>query len=248
LLRRCAPPNDGRGFASPNDGAIGLRNSSNDGSLSVIDGKLSLREDKSPETPPQPFFTDYRILGLIFGTYWLITQGQSLYLIDQHAAHERVLYEELLAATAIGAIESQSLLIPTPLRLTPAEMSLLKDNLPLFTRFGFEVTGLEGKSPMLTAVPYLMKGPAPTGFFIDLLDKIGETGFTRTGVYAHKTEAIAMAACKAAVKANDSLTELEARALVEKLLGLENPFTCPHGRPTVIEITQRELEKRFKRG
>jgi len=212
------------------------------------DGALSLKEDTSPETPSQPFFTDYRIISLIFGTYWLVTQADSLYLIDQHAAHERVLYEEILAITATGAIESQPLLIPTPLRLTQAETSLLNDNLPLFTRFGFEIEGLERKTPMLTAVPYLLKGPAPTGFFIDLLDKIGETGFTRSSVYAHKTQALAMAACKAAVKANDSLSEPEARALVEKMLGLENPFTCPHGRPTIIEITQRELERRFKRG
>jgi len=135
-----------------------------------------------------------------------------------------------------------------PLRLTSAEISLLKDNLPLFARFGFEITGLDSKTPMLAAVPYLFKGPASTGFFIDILDKIGETGFTRAGVYAHKSEAIAMAACKAAVKANDSLSEPEARALVEKMLTLENPFTCPHGRPTIIEITQKELERRFKRG
>ena len=213
-----------------------------------LEGILSLKEEVSFEASSQPFFTDYHIIGLIFGTYWLIAQAESLYLIDQHAAHERVLYEEILAITATGTIESQALLIPTPLRLTLAETSLLKDNLPLFTRFGFEITGLEDKSPMLAAVPYLLKGPAPTGFFIDLLDKISETGFTRSGVHAHKTEVIAMAACKAAVKANDYLTEPEARALVEKMLTLENPFTCPHGRPTIIEITQRELEKRFKRG
>jgi len=211
------------------------------------DTSLSLQETRSSyqDAPSQPFFRDYRILGLVFGTYWLITQNESLYLVDQHAAHERVLYEEILEITSTGQVQSQPLLIPVPLRLTPMEVSLLRENLPLFARFGFEIEGKE--SPTLTAVPYLFKGPTQTAFFTDLLDKLGETGFSRKGVYAHKTEAIAMAACKQAVKAGDSLAEPEARALVEKMLSLENPFTCPHGRPTIIEITKKELERRFKR-
>jgi len=206
----------------------------------------SLREDIP--TAPQPFFTTYTIIGLAFGTYWLIAQDESLYLIDQHAAHERVMYEEILAQTTVSAIDSQPLLTPEPLRLTPLETSLLKDNLPLFNRFGFEITGLDQNKPALTAVPFLIKGPTPTSFFTEILDKLGQTNFSRTGIYAHKTETIAMAACKAAVKAGDSLTETEARALVKKMLTLESPFTCPHGRPTIIEITKRELERRFKRG
>jgi len=211
---------------------------------------LSLKEER-PQDPPPRFFSNYRILGLAFGTYWLITQDESLYLVDQHAAHERVLYEEILEKTATGEISSQQLISPVPLRLTPREASLLKENLPLFTRFGFEITGAGDispqKPPALTAVPALFNGPVSTGFFTDLLDKISETGFSGAGVYAHKTEAMAMAACKASVKAGDNLTEAEARGLIQKMLSLENPFTCPHGRPTIIEITKRELERRFKR-
>ncbi|MCL2361284.1 MAG: DNA mismatch repair endonuclease MutL [Defluviitaleaceae bacterium] len=212
---------------------------------------LSLKEEKSLPSESQPFFTNYTIYGLIFETYWLVTQGQSLYLIDQHAAHERVLYEELLAKSNLGAIPSQSLLAPMPLRLTPMELSLLKESISLFVRFGFEIEVNENgpnKGALLVAVPLMLKGPAPTEFFTDILDKIGETGFSRSGVYAHKTEAIAMAACKAAVKAGDNMSQHEARSLVERMLTLENPFTCPHGRPTIIEITQRELERKFKRG
>jgi len=211
---------------------------------------LSLREESPREH--QSFFTNYRVLGLIFGTYWLITQGESLYLIDQHAAHERVLYEEILEKTAAGAINSQRLVAPIPLRLTPREASLLKENLPLFTRFGFEITPQKDSAPHnpaeITAVPTLFKGPVNTEFFTNLLDKISEIGFQGSGVYAHKTEAIAMAACKASVKAGDYLSEAEARGLIEKMLSLENPFTCPHGRPTIIEITKGELTRRFKRG
>jgi len=213
---------------------------------------LSMREEgPGPQEPPPRFFSNYRILGLIFGTYWLITQDESLYLVDQHAAHERVLYEEILEKTASGGINSQRLITPIPLRLTPRETSLLNDNLQLFNRFGFEITGTNDnntqKPASITAVPTLFKGPVSTGFFTDLLDKISEIGFSSAGVYAHKTEAIAMAACKASVKAGHNLTEAEANGLIEKMLTLENPFTCPHGRPTIIEITKRELTRRFKR-
>jgi len=211
---------------------------------------LSLREE-IPATQARGFFTNYHILGIAFGTYWLITQDESLYLIDQHAAHERVLYEEIIEKTAMGEINSQHLIAPIPLRLTPREASLLKENLPLFTRFGFEITipsePASQKTIEITAVPTLFKGPVSTDFFTDLLDKIGETGFAGAGVYAHKTEAMAMAACKAAVKAGDNLTETEAHGLITKMLSLENPFTCPHGRPTIVEITRQELARRFKR-
>ena len=213
---------------------------------------LSLREENTnPQDPPPRFFSNYRIHGLIFGTYWLITQDESLYLVDQHAAHERVLYEEILEKTASGEINSQHLIAPIPLRLTPREASLLKENLPLFARFGFEITGVNEvnlqKPAAITSVPTLFKGPVSADFFTDLLDKISEIGFSGAGVYAHKAEAMAMAACKAAVKAGDKITEAEAHGLIEKMLNLENPFTCPHGRPTIIEITRRELERRFKR-
>ena len=211
---------------------------------------LTLREE-TPQAPTVGFFTNYRILGLVFGTYWLITQDESLYLIDQHAAHERVLYEEIKEKTANGAINSQRLVAPIAIRLTPREVSLLKENLPLFTRFGFEIAvpseAATHTPAEILAVPTIFKGPVNTGFFTDLLDKISDVGFSGAGVYAHKTEAMAMAACKASVKAGDGISETEAHGLIKKILSLENPFTCPHGRPTIIEITKRELTRRFKR-
>jgi len=213
--------------------------------------RFTVKEEATTPSESSRFFTDYVIHGLIFETYWLVTQGESLYLIDQHAAHERVLFEELLAQTSMEALQSQTLIAPVPLRLTQLEISLLKDNLPLFARFGFEIEIHEESSlsgAMLISVPFMFKGPASTEFFTEILDKIGETGFSRAGLHAHKTEAIAMAACKAAVKAGDSMSQQEAQALLEKMLTLENPFTCPHGRPTIIELTKRELERRFKRG
>ncbi|MDR0272471.1 MAG: DNA mismatch repair endonuclease MutL, partial [Clostridiales bacterium] len=203
--------------------------------------------EKIPEKPPEDiFFTNYQIHGIIFQTYWLVTQGESLFMIDQHAAHERVLYENILCNVREESIHAQSLLMPILLRLTPMERQVLCDNKQLFARFGFEISD-ETENPEILSVPFLMKGPLSSAFFTELLDKMGEVGFDKDSPYTHKTEIIAMAACKAAVKAGDIMGEDEARKLIEQLLQLSNPFTCPHGRPTIIEITRSELERRFKR-
>ncbi|MCL2204428.1 MAG: DNA mismatch repair endonuclease MutL [Defluviitaleaceae bacterium] len=197
----------------------------------------------APSESP-PFFHHYRMLGLLFNTYWLVAQGESLFLVDQHAAHERVLYEEILRSAASGEVHSQPLLSPIPLRLTPRESQTLRDNEAHFHRLGF---GLRwDDTAELTAVPFLFKGPVASGFFMELLDKLDENA-PGGDIYANKTELIAIAACKAAVKGGDALSEAEAHDLLKQLFEMKNPFTCPHGRPTIIEITRRELERRFKR-
>ncbi|MCL2356694.1 MAG: DNA mismatch repair endonuclease MutL [Defluviitaleaceae bacterium] len=209
---------------------------------------LTLREerDEIAQNEPKKFFTDYVIQGLIFQTFWLVSQGESLFVIDRHAAHERVLYENILKKARGETVHSQRLLVPISLRLTPREQQILQDNEEIFTRFGFEIAQ-NAEHPEIVAVPLLMKEPLSATFFTDILDKMGEVGFAKNSPYAHKTEIVAMAACKAAVKAGDAPIEAEAHALVEQLLQLENPFTCPHGRPTIIEITKSELARRFKR-
>jgi len=201
---------------------------------------------ESPKPQPEKFFNHYHIHGIIFQTYWLVIQNESLYVIDQHAAHERVLYEKFLHKAREEKIHSQNLLIPISLRLTPRERQILQDNKELFAKFGFEIS-INEENPEILSVPFLMKGPLSSAFFTDLLDKMGESGFEKNSPYSHKTEIIAMAACKAAVKAGDTLSESEAHALIKQLLELNNPFTCPHGRPTIIEITKGEIERRFKR-
>jgi DNA mismatch repair protein MutL len=206
---------------------------------------LSVREESFPPLPVKaPFFHDYVIHGLLFSTYWLVSQGESLFLVDQHAAHERVVYEGIKRKLNQSAIHSQTLLEPVPFRLTPRETALLRDNLPLFSSFGFELTGNEAFT--LTAVPFILKGPLPVVLLTDLLDKLEEADRSPSP-HTEKERAIAVMACKAAVKANDLLTEPEARALIQEMLALDNPFTCPHGRPTAIEISKREIERKFKR-
>jgi DNA mismatch repair protein MutL len=210
-------------------------------STEPTDDGMVMREEISPAKAPFINIRNYHIHGLLFGTYWLVAQGESLFLIDQHAAHERVLYEEIIQKAAQSAIHSQPLLEPLVLRLTPGEKRLLRDHAGLFERFGFVLTETEPYT--LTALPYIVKGSPSTVLLTDLLDTLEGAGASS----ALKESAVAMAACKAAVKANDALTEPEARALIQQMLHLQNPFTCPHGRPTAIEITKREIERKFKR-
>ncbi len=190
------------------------------------------------------FFADYRIVGQVFGTYWLIEQKQKLYIIDQHAAHERVLYEKLMRDFQERTVISQRLLVPVMLNLTPLEFTVATENQTLLESFGFAMERY-GQQLALTAVPFLLKEPSDTGFFRELLDRLSDQKIRH--VYDTKILAVATMACKAAVKAHDRLDLQEATALIHQLLKLENPFTCPHGRPTIIEITQYELEKMFKR-
>jgi len=136
--------------------------------------------------------------------------------------------------------------MPISLRLTNHEKQILEENKEIFALFGFEIGG-SFDSPEITTVPVMMKSHVGSGFFTELLDKIGDAGFSSDSPYTYKTELIATAACKAAIKGGDSTTKEEAESLIKQLLDLENPFTCPHGRPTIIELTKRELERRFKR-
>ena len=203
--------------------------------------KSNLPADKKSQ-----LFTSYQVVGLIFNTYWLVTQNESLYLIDQHAAHERVLYENLLSKARKNTAPSQQLLIPIPLHLTPGEKQTLSDNIEYFQNIGFGIQVTDDNFA-IDSVPFLINSIFKPVFFTDLLDKIGQHNFSANNVYSGITELIAMSACKAAVKSGDGLSEPEARAMITQLMELDNPFTCPHGRPTIIEITQKELKRRFKR-
>lgn len=192
-----------------------------------------------------PFFNHYRIVGQLFATYWVVEQGDCIYLIDQHAAHERILYEKLMKGFREEKVVSQKLLTPVMLHLTETEKELLMENQALLEGFGFGFEKFSEEAMALNAVPFLMKEPSETGFFTDILDTLG-TG-NPENVYDMKILAVATMACKAAVKGHDHLSIQEAEALITELLKLENPFTCPHGRPTIIELTRYELEKKFKR-
>ena len=200
----------------------------------------------APEPAPKPFLPQYRIIGQFFQTYWIVESGESIYIVDQHAAHERLLFENIKNRLKAKEPASQRLVQPLAINLTPAEQQVFDDNRTLIESIGFEVEDLGGSNIALHSVPVLFKDPEGAGFFIEILEKLN-ANTSETDPYALKMEAIAQTACKAAVKAYDSLSFSEARALIEQMLALPNPFTCPHGRPTVVEMTKYEWEKKFKR-
>ncbi len=205
--------------------------------------KISAAKEERKEEK-KPFFQNYKIVGQVFRTYWIMEQGECLYLIDQHAAHERILFEELMNRFKEEQVVSQRMLTPLMLNLTPMETGVLKDNKDLLESFGFELEDFGGKYA-LRATPYLLQNPSSIGFFTDILDRLAEERISN--VYDTKILAVATMACKAAVKGHDVLSMREAEALIHQLLKLEHPFTCPHGRPTIIELTKYEMEKMFKR-
>ncbi len=196
-------------------------------------------------TPRKPFFDNYRIVGQLFGTYWIVEQNNSMYLIDQHAAHERALYEELTRRFKSSAPLSQRLLMPVAVDLTDREKVIVEDNKELLESFGFEIEKLGRGTYALKAVPYIFDSPGNAGFFTDIIDALENKNIS--SIYDTLEDAVAMMSCKAAVKGNDKLSYSEAQALIQKILRLEDPFTCPHGRPTVIEMSRYEIEKKFKR-
>lgn len=187
----------------------------------------------------------HRIIGQLFDTYWLVEYDNKFYIIDQHAAHEKVLYERFLKEFAKKEILSQMISPPSLISLNLQESNLLKANLEIFREFGFEISEFGGKEYSIHAVPANIYGVSVQELFIQILDSLEQEHVSKTPDIL--AERIATAACKAAVKGNNRLSVKEADALIDELLNLENPYNCPHRRPTIISMTKYELEKKFKR-
>lgn len=205
---------------------------------------ITKTEDNSPKK--RAFFNNYKIIGQIFNTYWIVEQEGSMFMIDQHAAHERVLYENLVAKVKAQNAVSQRLIQSIAVNLSLKEAQVVKENLKLFESFGFELEEFGENTYAVRAVPFIFKAPVSPSFFVELVDLLADDKNIEN-IYETKLDLIATMSCKAAVKGNDRLSFIEAKALIEKLLRLENPFSCPHGRPTVIEMSKYEIEKKFKR-
>lgn len=191
------------------------------------------------------FFTNYKIVGQLFSTYWIVEQGEDMYLIDQHAAHERVLFEKFTKDLKEKKTVSQLLLQPVVVALTDREKVIVEENRELLESFGFEFEQFGEKAYAIRSVPWVFNEDTRASFFTDIVDALGEKHISN--IYDTKADEIAMMSCKAAVKGNDKLSYSEAQALIQELLKLEDPFTCPHGRPTIIKMSKYELEKKFKR-
>ena len=206
---------------------------------SQIFENISIVEEKA-EIP------EYKILGVAFSTYILLEMEVDVYIIDQHAAHERVLYEKVKENFYKGGgKEAQMLLLPDIVELSKRDMHIVRDHIDLFENAGFTLEEFGENTIKITGVPSICFEMDTKDLFMDILDGIDITN--RTTKQDVEEKFIATVACKAAIKANMKLEEREIRGLLDQLLVLENPFTCPHGRPTAIRITKMEIEKKFGR-
>ena len=190
--------------------------------------------------------TEHKIIGQVFETYWLVEFNEQLYIIDQHAAHERVLYEKTLHGMKDRDYTSQYLSPPIILTLSMQEEEVLKEHMSTFTSIGFEIEAFGADSYAVRSVPDNLFGIAKKELLIEMLDNLvdGINSSITPDIIAEK---IASMSCKAAVKGNSKLSVAEVEVLIGELLKLDNPYHCPHGRPTIIAMTKRELEKKFKR-
>ncbi|MBP3783337.1 MAG: DNA mismatch repair endonuclease MutL [Butyrivibrio sp.] len=190
---------------------------------------------------------DYEILGQLFGTYWIIAYKDKMLLVDQHAAHEKVNYERMIKRFKSGEMLSQMVNPPVIVALTSAEEELFLNYRQYFEKLGFNIENFGGREYAMRAIPVDLFGcESEKDMFIQILDELShETNLDRTpDVINYK---IASMACKASVKGNTKMSVLEMEALLDELLTLDNPYNCPHGRPTIISMTKYEIDKKFKR-
>ena len=203
--------------------------------MELFDDKLLSKEARSR----------HRIIGQLFDTYWLVEYENTFYIIDQHAAHEKVLYEKFMKEFSNRDIVSQMVSPPQVISLNLQEDMLLKAHMEVFQELGFEISEFGGREYSIHGVPADLYGCSVQDFFVEVLDGLENENTKQVSeLLAGK---IATAACKAAVKGNNRLSFEEADQLIGQLLGLDNPYHCPHVRPTIVSMSKYELEKKFKR-
>ena len=187
----------------------------------------------------------FEILGQVFQTYWLVRFEEKLLFVDQHAAHEKVKYEKLIKEVKKGEVLSQNLQPPLVFHLTQKEEAALEEYRFYFEKLGFLWEDFGSPSIAMRQMPVELYGKSEKRFFEEILDELVENGCKGTPETIQ--EKIASMACKSAVKGNQTINEAEMRELLEQLFELENPYHCPHGRPTIISMSKTDLEKKFKR-
>ena len=198
------------------------------------------------EKIPQSATPEYKFIGIAFSTYIIIEMNNELYIIDQHAAHERIMYEKIKANYYSDTNkDSQLMLLPDVINLSHKDMQIAKDNMEIFEKAGFVLEEFGENTIKLSGVPTVCLELDTKELFLETLDEINTVA--RTAKQEIEEKFIATVACKAAVKANMALTREEVDNLMKQLLILPNPFTCPHGRPTAIRMTKNDIEKKFSR-
>ena len=187
--------------------------------------------------------TDFRVVGSILNTYIVLEKNEAMYLLDQHAAHEKVLYEEYMKKFKNHKIDMQMLLDPIVMEFSNVDMMKIENNMDLFLNFGFEIELFGNNHIMVRGVPTIFGTPESEKFILQIIDNMEDLSSS----YDLKGDKFASMACRAAIKANDKIHIIEMKKLLLQMEKCENPFTCPHGRPTIVEISKKEIEKMFKR-
>lgn len=189
--------------------------------------------------------TEWRVIGQIFSTYILIERSDEMLIVDQHAAHERLKYEQLRRELAESKVVSQMLLVPAVVTLAAQEYAVYQENTEIFEKLGFETDDFGDNSVMVRSVPQELEHDDISQAFVELLTQLIHS---KNKIITEQQERMLYTiACRSAVKANHNLSEKEMRALVRDVLQMDNINTCPHGRPIIISMTKREMEKEFKR-
>jgi DNA mismatch repair protein MutL len=196
------------------------------------------------EAPQKSYIAGISLIGQLFGTYVLGQLGDTFYIIDQHAAHERIMFEYIKEKYNSRSIPVQELMLPIIIELSPAEKALYNSNSLIFQNLGFEIEWFGENTLAIRSIPIIMGEPCTGEFFNNILDSLKEPGGS---VEAPLEKIIISMSCKNAIKAGDGITPEETRELIERLMRTSQPYTCPHGRPTIITMSKYELEKKFKR-
>lgn len=188
---------------------------------------------------------DIRIIGQVFSTYWILQYEDNMYMIDQHAAHEKVLYERFMKQISEHKVMVQLLNPPIVLSLSMLEQQVVDENMEIFNELGYNIESFGGREYIVTGIPSQLPDIATTDLLMEVIDDLanGKTNLSKEVLL----ERVASMSCKAAVKGNSLLPIEQAHELLKELMSLENPYNCPHGRPTMIKMSKYELEKKFKR-
>ena len=212
-----------------------------DSAIDIVKSNISMFDTDEKFQKPK-----YKFIGIVFKTYIILEIGEEMYILDQHAAHERIMYERVKKNYySDNTKDSQLLLLPDVITLTHKEMDIAKENTQMFEQAGFTFEEFGENTIKLTGVPTICIDLDTKELFLETLDEINTVA--RTAKQEKEEKFIVTVACKAAVKANMALTTEEVEKLMDELLKLPNPFTCPHGRPTVIKMTKYDIERKFAR-
>jgi len=222
--------------------------------LSELFQKEKEKSDQKPAFQQESFRDDiiirpekekrFRLIGQLFDTYWLLEYEDWFIMADQHAVHEKILYERTMKSLKNKEATSQQLLVPLLITLNGAQQETLHRCSGSFHSLGFEIEELGGREIRLNAVPDNLFSLSSKELFLSMLDELGEEKISAPDMIDEK---VAMMSCKAAVKGNHKLAAEEAESLLAELLKLDNPYTCPHGRPTMIRMSRTDMERKFKR-